>query len=94
MISLQFSQSAVSDLKRLREFIAIHDPDAAARISLRIRQSIAKLVNFPARGRPVQDLEQVREFVAGNYVVRYLHIENEDRVVILRVWHGKEYRDG
>ena len=92
MTSLQFSRSAVSDLKRLRKFIAIHDPDAAERISLRIRQSIAKLVNFPAIGRPVQELEQVREFVAGNYVLRYLHIENEDRVVILRIWHGKEYR--
>ena len=44
-------------------------------------------------GRPVQGLEEVRELVAGNYVVRYLHIEDEDRVVILRIWHGKEYRD-
>lgn len=92
MTTLQFSQSALSDLKRLREFIAIHDPEAAKRISLRIRQAIGKLVNFPAMGRPVQDLEEVRELVAGNYVVRELHIEDEDRVVILRIWHGQEYR--
>ncbi len=82
MTTLQFSQSALSDLKRLREFIAIHDPEAAKRISLRIRQAIGKLVNFPAMGRPVQDLEEVRELVAGNYVVRELHIEDEDRAPI------------
>lgn len=92
MTSLQFSKSAVEDLKRLREFIATHDPNAAERFSLRIRQAIGKLVNFPALGRPVQDLEKVREFVAGNYVVRYLHGEDEDGVVILRIWHGREHR--
>lgn len=93
MTSLQFSQSALSDLKRLREFIAIHDPEAAKRISLRIRQTIGKLVNFPAMGHPVQDWEEVRELIVGSYVVRYQHIEDEDKVVILRIWHGKEYRD-
>ncbi len=48
---------------------------------------------FPAKGRPVEALEGVRELIAGNYIVRYLHFEDEERVVILRIWHGKEYRD-
>ncbi len=93
MTELQFSASAVSDLKRLREFIAVHNPQAAERISLRIRQSIGKLATFPAIGRIVQDLEEIRELVAGNYVIRYLYIEGEDRLVVLRIWHGEEYRD-
>ena len=93
MTQLAFTASALADLKRLRDFIAIHDPQAAQRVSLRIRQAIGKLVVFPAIGRPVQDLEEVRELVAGNYVVRYLHIEDEERILVLRVWHGKEYRE-
>ncbi len=93
MTQLEFSASAVSDLKRLREFIAVHNPEAAKRISLRIRQSIGKLATFPTIGRPVEELEGVRELIAGNYVVRYFYLEDEDKLVILRVWHGKEYRD-
>ena len=54
-MKLQFSESAVQDLIRLREFIAVHNPKAAERISLRLRQAnclqqrfaIAKLVLHP-----------------------------------------------
>jgi len=90
-MKLSFSESALQDLVRLREFIAVHDPEAAERVSLRLRQAIGKLVLHPDRGCPVPELENVRELVAGNYVVRYLL--QEDTVFILRIWHGKEYRD-
>ncbi len=88
---LEFSASAVRDLIRLRDFIAAHNPEAAERTSLRLRQAIGKLVIHPDRGRPVLELENVRELVAGNYVVRYSR--SEDAVFILRIWHGREYQD-
>ena len=69
-MKLQFSASAVKDLIRLREFIAIHNPEAAERISLRLRQTIDKLVLHPNMGCPVPEFENVREFITGNYVVR------------------------
>ncbi len=90
-MKLGFSASAVRDLTRLREFIAVHNPKAAERISLRLRQAIAKLVLHPNVGRPVPEQENVRELVVGDYVVRYLRLENV--VFILRIWHGKEFRD-
>lgn len=90
-MKLSFSESAVADLERLRDFIARNNPQAAGRMSLRLRQAIGKLILHPDMGRPVPELPNVREFVAGNYVVRYLR--EEDTVFILRVWHGKEYRD-
>ena len=90
-MKLSFSESAVADLERLRDFIARDNPQAAERMSLRLRQAIGKLVLHPDIGRPVPELPDVRELVAGNYVVRYLR--EEDTVFILRVWHGKEYRD-
>ena len=93
MTQIQFSVSAVADLQRLRDFIAVHNQEAAARVALRIRESIATLALDPAKGRPVENLEGVRELIAGNYVVRYLNLEDEETIVILRVWHGKEYRD-
>jgi toxin ParE1/3/4 len=90
-MKLEFSESAVQDLIRLREFIAVHNPKAAERISLLLRQAIAKLVLHPDIGRSIPEFENVRELVAGDYVVRYLRLE--DAIFVLRIWHGKEFRD-
>lgn len=90
-MKLTFSGSSIADLEKLREFIAKNNPEAAERMSLRLRQLIGNLILHPDMGRPVPELPNVRELVAGNYVVRYMR--EEDTVVILRVWHGKEYRD-
>lgn len=90
-MKLKFSARAVGDLVRLRSFIAAHNPEAAERVSLRLRQTIGKLVLHPDIGRLVPELLNVRELIAGNYVVRYLR--KEDTIVVLRVWHGKEFRD-
>lgn len=91
MTQIQFTESAVGDLVRLREFIAVNNPEAAARVSLRIRQAIAKLATFPEVGRPILELENVRELIAGNYVVRYRY--SQGAIFVLRIWHGKEYRN-
>ncbi len=90
-MKLEFSESAIQDLIRLREFIAVHNPKASERISLRLRQAMGKLVLYPDIGRSVLEFENVRELVAGDYVVRYLRLE--DVIFILRIWHGKEFRD-
>jgi len=90
-MKLEFSESAVQDLIRLREFIAVHNPKAAERTSLRLRQAIAKLVLHPDIGRSIPEFENVRELVAGDYVVRYLRLE--DGIFVLRIWHGKEFRN-
>lgn len=90
-MEIKFSASAVKDLIRLREFIAVNNPLAAERISLRLQQAIGKLANYPDIGRPIEELDGVRELVAGNYVVRYLR--NDEEISVLRIWHGKEYRD-
>ena len=90
-MKLEFSASAVGDLARLREFIALGNPAAAERISLRLRQAIGKLVIHADMGHPVPELENVRELVAGNYIFRYSR--TKDIVFILRVWHGREYRE-
>jgi toxin ParE1/3/4 len=90
-MKLEFSESAVQDLIRLREFIAVHNPKAAERISLRLRQATGKLVLHPDIGRSIPEFENVRELVAGDYVVRYLRLK--DGIFVLRIWHGKEFRD-
>ena len=90
MNQLRFTPSATRDLRRLRDFVGSHDPAAAARISKRLGRTIRLLRDQPAFGKCVEGLSDVRELVAGDYVVRYA--TRDDIIVILRVWHGREYR--
>ena len=91
---LVYSQEAVSDLERLRAFIAENDPSAAQRIGERLVTQVDKLLFMPKMGRPVEaapDKEMIRDMIFGNYIVRYAATPNA--VYILRVWHHYENRD-
>ena len=87
---LVYSTDAVADLGRLRQFIATHDPDAAARIAAALKTRIEGLCTFPSMGRKVESLPaaEVRDFFFGSYSVRYL--VRGDLLVVLRVWHRLE----
>jgi toxin ParE1/3/4 len=88
---LRFTRSATRDLTRLRDFIARHDPGAAARAGRRLGRAIRLLQDQPELGQAVEDLPDVRELVAaGDYVVRYT--VRDGCVVVLRIWHGREDR--
>ncbi len=87
-MKLQLTQCTQQDLVRLREFIAIKNPQAAKRYSQRLKKHISKLLDHPAMGHPVEELPGVRELVAGDYVVRYIVLNDE--LTVLRIWHGKE----
>lgn len=87
---LQFTHSAQRDLSRLRDFIAEKNPPAAERISLRLRQSIQRLVDQPNSGVNVTELSGVQDLISGDYIVRYVVLD--EVIYILRIWHDKEAR--
>lgn len=90
---LVYSKDAVADLARLREFIAAHDPAAAARVAADLKTRVEGLCAFPSMGRRLEALPapaEVRDFVFGSYVVRYL--VRGDLLAVLRVWHRLEAR--
>lgn len=89
-MKLQFTANAHRDLIRLRGFIAEKNPDAASRISQRLRQCIPRIVEQPGMCVNVEDLPGVQDLVAGDYIVRYSLLDQE--VYILRIWQGKEER--
>lgn len=90
---LAYSENAVADLVRLREFIAEKDPLAAARVAGELLSRIENLCLFPDMGRAVElapSPKAIRDAVFGKYVIRYsAHTET---VVILRIWHHNEDR--
>jgi plasmid stabilization system protein ParE len=95
-MKLAFAREARGDLIRLRAFIARHDPGAAERAGRRIVQGIQRLLRHPRLGRRVTIApdqtapEEIRDWLVSDYVIRYLI--TADRIVVLRVWHGRERR--
>jgi len=90
---ISYTPESIIDLKRLREFIAEKNPQAAQHIAISILQGISQLKTFPYLGIEVTlapNPEMVRDLVIGNYIVRYLLRSTE--INILRVWHHKENR--
>lgn len=89
-MKLIFSARARDDLVRLREFIAKKNPQAAERVARVLLTALQRLIDHPHLGRPVEEILACRDLVAGAYVVRYRSAE--ERVEIIRIWHGKENR--
>jgi plasmid stabilization system protein ParE len=90
-VKLVYTDEAIDDLKRIREFIAVHNPSAAARIATELVGKIELLPDFPKMGTPVEMSpvsDSVRDMVFGKYVVRYS--VHASAIIILRVWHGLE----
>lgn len=90
-MKLVYTDEAIEDLKRLREFIAVHNPSAAARIAAEVVSKIELLPDFPKMGTPVEMAplpDSIRDMIFGKYVVRYsVHVS---AIIILRVWHELE----
>jgi plasmid stabilization system protein ParE len=89
-VRLQFTYRATSDLRRLQAFIAKDNPLAARRRIDALRRSIRDLVNQPQIGREIDESTGMRQWVAGNYVVRYFI--DEQLLTVNRIWHSKESR--
>jgi len=90
-VKLVYTDEAIEDLKRLREFIGVHNPSAAARIAAELIGKIELRPDFPKMGTPVEMApvpDSVRDMVFGKYVVRYS--VHASAIIILRVWHGLE----
>ncbi|MDM8178886.1 MULTISPECIES: type II toxin-antitoxin system RelE/ParE family toxin [Marinobacter] len=90
-MKLVYTDEAIEDLKRLWEFIAVHNPPTAGRIAAELVSKIELLPDFPRMGTPVELApvpDSIRDMVFGKYVVRYsVHVST---IIILRVWHELE----
>lgn len=89
-MKLCFTYRAITDLQRLRAFVAKDNPLAARRKIDALRHSIRDLLDQPNIGREIDQASTMRQWVAGDYVVRYFV---DDKILTVnRIWHGKEDR--
>lgn len=94
-MKLVVSRAAAADLERLRVFLSEKNPTAALRAITSLVQAINSLAAFPHRGR-ASGIAGLRELIVpfggAAYVVRFAHDSQQQEIVIVRVWHGREAR--
>lgn len=93
-MNLVYTDDAVEDLYRLREFIEVHNPQAAQRISAELIKGITILSEHPKMGHSVPKApnpEIIRDLIIGDYIIRYILSKNA--IAILRIWHHGEDRE-
>ena len=89
-----FSSEALSDMERVREFLHVKNPDAAARAVRAIWAALERVQHFPKIGKPIGD-GRVRQIIVRfgrrGYIVRYM-IRSNGVIFVTRIWHGLEVR--
>jgi toxin ParE1/3/4 len=87
-MQVRWLRTALRDLASQIDFIATDNPEAAARVSVRIRASVARLAEFPDMGR-MGRVPSTRELVVAGtpWVVVY---QVGTAVEILRVLHASQ----
>ena len=91
---LRFTARAFRDLEDISDYIRVHSPYAAARVSTAILESLETLTVFPLLGRR-QSVAGVRKMVTRRYqyLAYYRVDEGSNEVVILSVQHPARDRE-
>jgi plasmid stabilization system protein ParE len=94
-IALEWSAAALRDLDRFAEFLQRNHPSLANVVAREIVRKAAVLSDIPLLGRPIAGREEYRQVVLqvlnAAYVFQYRY--DGERLVMLRVFHGREKRD-
>ena len=80
---------ATANLLRHADYIARDNPQAAEKMMQAVHRSVLRLVDFPHSGRPGRSPGTRELVVPGTPFILPYRVE-PDRVVILRVMHGRQ----
>lgn len=90
-----FAPEAISDTRRLYDFLKTENPDAARRAMVTIWRKLELIETMPALGIKTKSpfiRQVVVRFGKRGYVARYTIRERDGALIVLRVWHGREAR--
>jgi toxin ParE1/3/4 len=84
-----WTSPALDDLRNIRDYVSQDDPAAAKRLAEQIRKGVLRLADHQLSGRVVPELSGIdyREVIVAPY--RIVYAVKKDKVIILRVWHGR-----
>lgn len=82
------TDTAIEDLKEIVEFVALDDPQAAARLGEKLISRALSLSDLPER-HPFHDEDRgIRKMPVASYIVYYSCHSSPKMVYILHFWHG------
>lgn len=83
-----YSEAALTDLQKITAYVAEDNVEAAKRFANRLVDLAESLRRMPRRGRMVKGWRNVRVVVLSPYLIFYQFEARENRVEVLRFWHG------
>jgi addiction module RelE/StbE family toxin len=83
-----YSDDALTDLRDITAYIAADNVEVAKRFANRLVDLAESLGRMPRKGRPVKGWSGVRVIVLAPYLIFYRFEPGENRVAVLRFWHG------
>jgi plasmid stabilization system protein ParE len=91
-LSLRWSPRSLVDVRRLHDFLAEVNPDAAARRVEMLLRAPEHLLQFPRLGARLEQFRprEVRRIFVGDYELRHEVIDGD--ITVLQLWHGREDR--
>lgn len=89
-----FTQHAVRDLENIVLHIAADNPEAATRFGLQLADRALSLADPHVRnlGGKLPERPGVRKLVHGSYLILYRIVDSQQKVRVLRFWHGAQDR--
>ena len=92
---VEWSDDALADLDRFAAFLEREYPSLSNRVAEAIVEKAQLLSEHPLLGRAIKGREEYRQIVLqvlnASYIFQYRY--DGTRLVILRVYHGREARD-
>lgn len=91
-MDVQWTSKGLSDLARLRAFLAKVNKPAAARLVKALIGASASLPANPRIGELLDEFSprEVRRMLVGHYELRYEIVKST--IYVLRLWHTREHR--
>jgi addiction module RelE/StbE family toxin len=94
MPSIAWMPEALADLTRHFDYLKLINPQAAGQVAQAIREAGFSLVDYPYRGKLLNDGSDRRKLVIPygrvGYVMHYL--VEDDTITIIRIYSGRENR--
>lgn len=93
-MKIEWSVAAVADLGRFANFLQERHPGLARTVAATIIEKTRVLMEYPRLGRAIEGREEYRELVLQvlNAVYVFQNRLEGERIVMLRVFHGREAR--